>query len=1018
MEHFEKRISYLTDPETFQVNRLSPRSDHPALDEQGEPLPALSLNGTWAFRWYTDIRQVESALFAAGELPDLVTVPGHLQLQGYDRLQYVNTQYPWDGRFSLTPPELPSPNPAGLYRRDFTLPADMAGKALRIRFDGVEPCAFVYLNGTFVGYSEDSFTPSEFDLTALVQPGENRLAVVVPRFCSGSWLEDQDFWRFSGIFRNVTLLGEGPLFIEDAEVKPTLDESLTRGELRVQVKLKSDAPRTVRLRIEMEGGEVKAEKETVLTLTKGFGTAAVVLPVQNPRLWSAETPELYDVSITLRDETGAYLAGTRIPCGFRRFEKKGGRLLLNGKPIRFNGVNRHEWNALRGRAIEEADIQRDMVRDIQRDIRLMKQNNINALRCSHYPNQSLLYRLADQYGLYVIDETNLETHGTWMVCGKPVPSEKTLPGDKPEWKEAVLDRGRAMLERDKNHPSILFWSCGNESYGGSTLFALAQWFRERDGARLVHYEGIFWDRRYPDTSDVESQMYTTPDAAAQWMAAHPDKPFLLCEYAHAMGNSSGNMEEYTALFDRFPTYGGGFVWDWIDQGLAIPKRGMEQKQKPDGCALPAYESGLAGARPTDGYFCGNGLLLSDGTPSPKLTEVKYLYQPLDIKATAAGVTVANRMAFGDAGAYRFHWVWQEDGVEGAAGDFSLRLLPGETAAVGLPLPERAHGGETVLTCSALLEKDTIYAPAGYEVAFGQGVLEEAAPQSGERTPARLIPGDVNLGWAMADGDALVQKQLGKLYSFRNGDREYLLGPVSPCFWRAPTDNDLGFLSPLQWGKWKLSDLYQYPASMEVKAEEGLVTVRYVTPGNGSFTVAYRFYGENGIRLTLTLPPQEGTVPAAGFTFLLPADFSRLRWYGNGMAEAAADRRNARRIGIWESTVEKQYVPYLRPQDCGNKTDVRWLTVSDASGRGLRFSGDVPLTVSALPYTSHELEEAAKMASLPPMENLPPAGQKTVVTVCFAKAGVGGDDSWGAPIHSPYLLTLEKGLTGSVLVELV
>lgn len=655
---------WLTDPQVFQVNRLPAHASYMVRGADGAPLEQ-TLDGAWKFFYAQTPGASPQEFYREGYDVsgwDEIAVPGYIQLQGggkYGTPHYVNTQYPWDGHERLEPPAVPERyNPVGCYVRGFAVPQSWDGPVC-VRFDGVETAFAVWCNGVFIGYSEDSFTPAEFDLTPAVhRDGENRLAVRVYRFSSASWLEDQDFWRMSGIFRSVALFTKAQTHLADLWVKPQLSEDLAAGTLRAELKLEGMCVGEATLTL---------DGKTVLAPVTG-GHAVLELPVERPRLWSAEAPELYTYEVTLTDAAGHLLETVRGKAGFRRFELRDGLMLLNGRRIVFKGVNRHEWNCRTGRAVT--------MEDMVSDVRAMKQNNINAVRTSHYPNRTEWYDLCDEYGLYVIDETNLETHGTWQ---RPDGAESALPGDRPEWLGAVLDRANSMLQRDKNHASVLIWSCGNESFGGRDIYEMSRFFRETDPTRLVHYEGVFHDRRYPDTSDMESQMYTPAADVAAFLEKHPEKPFIMCEYMHAMGNSCGAMDRYTRMTDVIPQYQGGFIWDWVDQGI-----------ETDNCLGERCLAcgGDFGDRPSDFEFVGNGLLFADRTPTPKLAQAKGCYQDFDILPDETGVTVKNKSLFTDTADYVLLVELTKNGARVKSSECSLQAVPGETARAELPLPFR------------------------------------------------------------------------------------------------------------------------------------------------------------------------------------------------------------------------------------------------------------------------------------------------------------------------------------------
>lgn len=993
----EDFIRCIRDPEVFSVNRLPAHSDH-AWEEPGFPAPStLDLDGEWRFAYYPAPEAIDTVIFTDGLPPDRITVPGHMQLSGYGTPQYTNVAYPWDGHEALVPPGIPVKNPVGAYVRLFSAPAAWQGRRTLLTLDGAEPACYIILNGTFIGYSEDSFTPAEFDITHALSDGENRLLILVPRYCTGSWLEDQDFWRFSGICRSVRITALPDIHIRDVELiaQPSMDYA--SGTLSAQITIDARAAAgSASVSLDCAGQTSTA----AVPILQGLQQVTLTVCVAHPLLWSAESPSLYDASIRIADATGRTLVTAVQPVGFRRFALQNGVMQLNGKRIVFNGVNRHEWSARTGRVITDAET--------EADIRLLKQHNFNAVRTSHYPNRTAFYRLCDRYGLYVIDETNLETHGTWVLKTMGLPCKNILPDDRPEWRGAVLDRGQSMLERDKNHPCVLIWSCGNESYGGKTLYALSQYFRTRDPYRLVHYEGVFHDRRYNDTSDMESRMYAKPKAIEKYLANRPKKPFILCEYAHAMGNSFGNVDEYVRLADRYAQYQGGFIWDFVDQGLAA-----DAARAADAAKAPFAPSFHVGGdffdRPNDGYFCGDGLLFADRTPSPKLCEAKFLYAPVRIACDAKRITITNRNLFIGTDNLQFHWSIAENGTVFQKGSFSLSVPAGESGSFPLPAADwTGKAGEILCTCVAVLSADTAYAPAGHEVTFGQAVLRSAVPASERLLPARIVRGTANIGVIMDSSTALIDRKTGLLTSLKR-DAECLQAPVTPDFWRAPTDNDAGNFSPLRWAKWKIASLYRLCSTAFVNEGKGRVRAWYVSRGI-FYKITYHFYQNDSLDITLTVFPTPGDAPRIGFAVTLPPAFRNLRWYGNCASEAETDRKSARRIDVCSGDVLHQYVPYLHPQDCGNKTDLRYLTVSDDRGHSVTFTGDVPFHASALPWTSHEMESAHNSDCLPPVT-------KTVVCAAKDRCGVGGDDSWGAPVHGKYRVYTGGGRTYTLRIHL-
>ena len=614
----QPNLPWLTDPTVFRVNRLDAHSDHVCYGsaeqyESGETALRQVLDGTWRFHWSScpgerpaDFYRMDYDLSSFGT----ITVPGHMELQGCGQIQYINKLYPWDGHAELRPPEIDWENdPVGSYVTEFDLSPSLAEKEVCISFQGVEQAMYLYLNGQFVGYSEDSFTPSDFDLTPYIRPTGNRLCVEVYKRSSAAWIEDQDFFRFSGIFRSVYLYAKPT--VEDLWLQSHLDENLTTGRLRIRLKLTRSARITCAVTHPKDGtlfeGTLELHQEGEYCFSQELAFPEV-------RLWDHGTPELYRILLTVRDENGELLELVPYDFGFRRFRLENGVMMLNGKRLILSGVNRHEWNPNTGRAITMEDMTAAM--------ETFHRNNINAVRTSHYPNRSEWYHLCDQNGIYMMDETNMESHGSWQK-DMTVDPTWNVPGCLPEWKECVLDRAKSMFERDKNHVSILFWSCGNESYAGSCILAMADWLRSMDPSRLVHYEGVFHNREFDAISDVESRMYATPDEIRDYLINGSGKPYLNCEYMHNMGNSLGGLESYIRLGEEFPQYQGGFLWDYMDQAL----------WHTDACGnrVLGY-GGDFGERLTDYAFSGNGIVTADGHEKPAMQEVRYWFSSPEARA--------------------------------------------------------------------------------------------------------------------------------------------------------------------------------------------------------------------------------------------------------------------------------------------------------------------------------------------------------------------------------------------------
>ncbi|GHO47536.1 beta-galactosidase [Ktedonospora formicarum] len=762
-------LSWLSDPRVFEVNRQEAHSDHRFYTNVEEALQdremtlKQSLNGRWNFCFAQNPKQRPRDFYredynCAGW--GTIEVPGHIQLQGWDKCQYINTMYPWDGHSELRPPEVSEAyNPVGSYVKEFELKPELKNQQVYLSFQGVETAFYVWVNGSFIGYSEDSSTPAEFDITQFLHDNTNRVAVEVYKRSSASWIEDQDFWRFSGIFREVYLYTVPKAHVHDLGITTDLASGYTAATLNV------------RMRLQLEGaGSVFAD--LILQDDRGRTIAALMntacgedmnlsLPVKEPRLWSAENPYLYRLLIHLYGQDGKTLEAVLQKVGFREFRMIDQIMCLNGKRIVFKGVNRHEFDCRRGRAISKEDM--------LWDIRFLKRNNINAVRTSHYPNQSEWYRLCDEYGIYLIDETNLESHGSWQKMGKVDP-DWVVPGDREDWLDAVLDRAKSMLERDKNHPSVLIWSCGNESFGGLDIFKMSQYFRETDPTRLVHYEGIFRDRRYNGTSDMESRMYAKPREIEDYLQTDPEKPFISCEYMHAMGNSCGGMHLYTELEEKYPKYQGGFIWDYIDQAILTKDDSGREKM--------AY-GGDFDDRATDYAFCTNGIVYPQREPSPKVQEVKFLYQNLKLLPDEKGVLIKNQNLFVSTDEYYLEYSLLRNGEAIFSATMDCPMPAGAEQYFALRLPELRQSGEYALNCSLRHRTANLWTEQGYEQAFGMYVWTVAGmePEQTQSLPLTVVHGDVNIGVHGKDFSVLFSLQEGGIVSLRKHGEEFITRPL-------------------------------------------------------------------------------------------------------------------------------------------------------------------------------------------------------------------------------------------------
>jgi len=1015
-------IKKIHDPKFFKENCMAAHSDHVAYADEKEAEERkssfrLPLDGVWKFHYARNYAQTVSG-FEAEDFDckcwEDIRVPAHIQMEGYDIPQYVNIQYPWDGREDVWRDAVPSEfNPVASYVKYFTLPEGFRKNGLYISFQGVESGFALWLNGHYVGYSEDSFTPSDFDLTPYVKEGENKLAVQVFKWTSSSWCEDQDFYRFSGIFRSVYLYTMPKVHVYDLKVQPVVDEAVLNADLLVTMQMRGEG----KARLTLTGSRnysVLEEKEEQIIFSEELpvsdGEVHFEKEVKKPDLWSAEIPNLYTLTIECFDQNGerSELVSQRI--GFRRFEMKDGIMTLNGKRIVFKGVNRHEFSSKTGRAVTREEVLKDIV--------TMKQNNINAIRTCHYPDASIIYDLCDEYGLYMIAENNLESHGSWdAAMHGSVPKDTIVPGDNMDWEPMMLDRVNSCYQRDKNHPAVLIWSVGNESYGGKVIFDMSEKFRALDPYRLVHYEGIFNDRRYEATSDMESQMYTSVGNVKKFLAEHKEKPFIMCEYTHAMGNSCGAMHKYTDLTDTEPRYQGGFIWDYIDQSILKKDRYGKDFQAYGGDFLE---------RPTDYNFSGNGICYGgDRDPSPKMQEVKFNYQNISILFEKEGkFTVVNKNLFANTDRFRCVAVLQKNGVVVKKQEIETAVPPLSTKDYEIPFAilraddkdqKKDTDAEYTLTVSFRLKEDMSWADAGHEVAFGQKIYKKIPAFHASEKPIRVVHGKVNIGVKGEDFDCLFSMLSGGLVSYRYAGKEMIEKIPMPNFWRAPVDNDNGSMAPARYAQWKIASMYishrnggmfdNVPTKVEEKDNTVTVTYTYFMPTTpaGKCQVSYTVFGDGTIETKLMYDPVEGLpdMPEFGMMFQFNADYDNLTWYGMGPDETYADRRHGAKLGIYSNKVADNMAKYLVPQECGNKVGVRYARLVDAKGRGMMFEGD-ELSFSALPYTPHELENAAHVYELPQVHH-------TIVRVALAQMGVGGDDSWGSLVHPEYHIDVTKPL---------
>lgn len=996
-------------PAVLQINRERPhcswipyaRLKSALTFDANESSRYESLNGRWTFHLSASPGARPREFYRPGFDDsgwDLITVPGNWEPQGFGTARYLDEEYP----FAPNPPfQDHEHNPVGSYRRVFTLPADWEGKRILLRFGGVRSAMYVWVNGERVGYSQGSKTLAEFDISRFVQTGErNLLAVEVYRFSDGSYLEGQDAWRISGIEREVSIVAVPHLHIRDCFVHAGLGAAYRNGLLDVDLDIENvqdrDAPCRVELLLLKRGNTVYRGRKRALIPADTCKKISFQATVLNVDAWTAETPSLYDLILRLVEDDDGQESYIPVRIGFRTVSIEGGQLRVNGAPVTIRGVNRCETDPLLGRALS--------LRTMIKDITLMKQFNINAVRTSHYPNDPRWLDLCDRYGLYVVDEANIETHGMQFH-----PGGISYLSDNPDWAAAYLDRTERMVERDKNHPSVIIWSLGNESGDGRNFIQDYTWIKERDPGRPVQYQPAWWT----DHTDIICPMYKTTDWLLQHVDRDPERPLILCEYAHAMGNAVGNLQDYWDVFDMYPTLQGGFIWDWVDQTFL--------RKSPDGTSYWAYGGDMGDADlPNDSSFCANGLVHADRRLKPHIQEVKKVYQPVKFTLITPHpeprIMVENRHDFAGLDRYTFHWRIEKGGRAIGKGRWQVPDIPPQgKKIVRLDLPAiRPEPGYTYfLTVEARLTDGMNGCPAGHLAAWDQFELPIAIPAEpvnvGTMPDLVLQQDKETVTVNGSDFQIVFDRAAGMMRSWRFRRGALLEEGPRPDFWRGGTDSDVarGNEMPLRCGVWKHAGEQFTPGTVSVLAVSSkhirltvlssidslACTVRtaYDMYGSGDVIVSYRF-------ATGDHPLPE--IPRVGMVMTLPGRFDEIEWYGRGPHETYADRFTGAAAGRYSGTVRDQYFPYVRPQETGNKTGVRWAALTADDGVGLLIDGLPVVDISALPFPKEELYWA-------------PSGQRhgsdirprdsVTLRVDYGQMGVGGDNAWGARPHKRYTL---------------
>jgi len=1000
-------------PAVFQINREPVRATflpfadkHSAVADIYESSPWFcSLNGNWKFNWSPTPDQRPKDFFKTDfNVTNWkeISVPSNWELKGYGIPIYTNATYP----YPKNPPYIDhSDNPVGSYRRYIDIPVNWNNRRVYIHFEAGTSAMYVWVNGEKVGYTENTKSPSEFDITEYVKPGKNLVAVEVYRWSDGSYLEDQDFWRISGIDRNVYLYSTANLRVADFFARPDLDGNYKNGSLSVDVKLsnynKSAKTGLVEASlVDATGKEIFKQTLKINAPADGKKETTFSKSVTAPNLWSNETPYLYTLLLTLKDENGQFIETVATKIGFRKVELKNGQLLVNGKRIMVHGVNIHEHNPVTGHYQDKAMM--------MKDISVMKQHNVNAVRCSHYPNNVDWVKLCDKYGIYLVDEANIESHG--MGYGKENMAFHT------EWDAAHMDRTISLVERDKNSPAVILWSLGNEASNGDVFMKTYKWIKERDKSRLVQFE----QAGEKENTDIICPMYPGIRYMKDYAAREKvTRPFIMCEYSHAMGNSSGNFKEYWDIMRGSKNMQGGFIWDWVDQGFEMTDE--------VGRKYWSYGGDMGSQHYTnDENFCHNGLVWPDRKPKPGLLEVKKYYQDIYFKAVQAEkgfITIANELHHTNLQNYTFGYEVLKNGAVIKSGTFDVNLSPDSEKQVQLAMPEMpaTECVEYLLNVYAYTRYGSEVVPQGHEVAREQFNLSEgkyfvkAAPAKGN---VKVSDNKDNITLDASGVSVIVNKRSGLLGGYKVDDKWYFNTKPTPNFWRAPTDNDFGNNMQRKSNVWRMAGENSSLKNLVVKEEDGKAVVTadlYLKEVTSDYQIVYTMTADGA--LTVNISYKAGVnelpeMPRFGMIMSLNNEFDNFTYYGRGPWENYSDRNTASQIGIYKSKVADQYVPYTRPQENGYKTDLRWLTLTNNEGKGLRFEGLQPISASALNNWPEDFDPGLSK-KYRHTSDITPNGE-VVLSVDLAQRGVGGDNSWGALPHKEYRLEAKEYSYGFVI----
>lgn len=982
-------------PEVFARGRLPHRATAYPYPTAAEALTAdhanttwvMSLDGTWRFHLSGNPAEAPADFFAPGyddSAWDTIPVPSNWEMLGYHYPIYSNSQYV----IPANPPHVPhDDNPVGCYRRTFEVPQAWYGRDVILHFDGSTAGMYVWVNGHEAGYVQNTKNAAEFDITPYLHEGVNELACKVFRWTDGSYLEDQDFWRLSGIDRSVYLYSTDRRGrILDFFAKAGLDKTYRKGTLDLTV----DATAGPGFKVTAELYDKDGKRLYRATRPASDGTHFTAT-ISGITPWSAEQPALYPLVLTLTDSGGATIESTSARIGFRSVEIRDSQLMVNGHPIEVHGVNMHEHHPAAGHVVDRETM--------LADIRTMKRHNINAVRLSHYPQSPLWYELADQYGLYLVDEANIEIHGMGAEYQGPFDRSRH-PSYRPEWEASMLDREMAMVERDKNHPSVIIWSMGNECGNGPNFISCRRWIKERDDSRPVLFEQAGGGAN----TDIEAPMYpSVGEVERQGRRTDVDKPYIMCEYAHAMGNSTGNFQEYWDVIRRYKRLQGGFIWDWVDQGFLVTDE--------NGRRYWSYGGDYDAHMYTNAEnFCINGLVLPDRTPHPALQEVKKVYQDMRFRSDdpASGrITVENHFTTRNTSGYTFRWDVKRDGHVVACGTASPEIAPGAEGTIAVALPEMTDDADYTIDIYAYTRYGDEIIPEGHEVAREQFVIRTSSARP-ELVPADIKVEETAAQYILRAGDvsAVIDRRSGMMTSYSAGDLRLMAQPLRPDFWRAMTDNDWGNWYHIRANAWRtagllcrLTDISRSGAAVTARFRlddvSSDLTLRYTMGADGAVQIDVDWRADDSAHIT--------DLPRMGMLMTMPKAYDTFSWYGRGPWENYSDRRTASFLGRYSDSVHNRRFPYVRPQESGNVTDVREATLTDAEGDGILIEGIAPLSINALDVATNVLDPGLDKHQMHD-NDINPHRDWIFVNIDLAQRGLGGDNSWGAAPMPQYLLS--------------